>query len=397
MRYGKALERQERVDDGRYPVVGSAGRMTGTSKPLASGATLIIGRKGNVGAIQLELDGCWPIDTTYYAAVPPGFDAQFLAYQLRALELGRLDSSTTTPSLRREDLEAEPLVWPELQVQRRIVDILEDRLSRLEAAESDLVAASDRARALMISDAMWSLTGGGSAVGRDVISFGDRVIPVPDGWRGSTVGAEASLVQYGTSAKASEVREANSVPVLRMGNLLDGFLTVDKLKYLPRDHPDVEPLLLRRGDVLFNRTNSAELVGKSAVFDQADDSMAFASYLLRVRFGAAVRPEWANIVINSPLGRAHVATVASQQVGQANVNGTKLKAFPLLVPPTDVQERLLARHGKIVDGVRRLTTDVSSARERGRTLRRALLQSAFSGRLTRPSTDTETIEELAGV
>jgi type I restriction enzyme S subunit len=182
-----------------------------------------------------------------------------------------------------------------------------------------------------------------------------------------------------------------------MGNLLDGFLTVDKLKYLPRDHPDVEPLLLRRGDVLFNRTNSAELVGKSAVFDQADDSMAFASYLLRVRFGAAVRPEWANIVINSPLGRAHVATVASQQVGQANVNGTKLKAFPLLVPPTDVQERLLARHGKIVDGVRRLTTDVSSARERGRTLRRALLQSAFSGRLTRPSTDTETIEELAGV
>lgn len=336
------------------------------------------------------------------AVVPrPDIDARWIAWGFRSREQQLLrdcrKAGTTVASIEMPRFLQESLPVPPIEEQRRIVDVLEDHLSRLEAAESDLVAASDRSRALMISDAMWSLTGGGAAVGHDAISFGGRVIPVPDGWRGSTVGAEASLVQYGTSAKASELHEPNSVPVLRMGNLLDGFLIVDKLKYLPRDHPDVESLLLRQGDVLFNRTNSADLVGKTAVFDQADDSMAFASYLLRVRFGAAVRPEWANMVINSPLGRAHVAAVASQQVGQANVNGTKLKAFPLLVPPTDVQELLLARHIGIVDGARRLTADVGRARDRARTLRHALLLSAFSGRLTGSSVDVEITEELAGV
>jgi type I restriction enzyme, S subunit len=253
----------------------------------------------------------------------------------------------------------------------------------------------DRSRALATLDAIRILRGEGSTSG--TTQFGSHTVSVPDGWRVTTVGAEATIVEYGTSAKATSEQSPESVPVLRMGNLFDGHLVLDKLKYFPRTHADLPRLLLQPGDLLFNRTNSAELVGKSAVFDLPDRAMTFASYLIRVRFGPRVRPAWANLVINSAFGRAHIATVASQQVGQANVNGTKLKAIPLLVPPLDDQDRLLAHHDELVGSAQRLASEVTRTRARTEGLRQALLHAAFSGQLSGSSNAHERAEELAGV
>jgi len=278
---------------------------------------------------------------------------------------------------------------PPIDEQRRIVDTLEDHLSRLDAANAGLDMASRRATMLTTAAAMHAITGTGSSNSERLLSFGDLDVTVPRDWIASTVGDEASLVQYGTSAKTSEAQGPNPIAVLRMGNLQRGSIVTDKLKFLARDHPDVAPLLLQRGDLLFNRTNSAELVGKSAVFDRDDDTMTFASYLLRLRFGPTVRSDWASLVINSPLGRAYVGSVASQQVGQANVNGSKLKAFPLLFPPRDIQDQLLAHHDAVASACRRLDAQMRQARRRADILRQALLQAAFSGRLTSRTSDDE--------
>ena len=138
LRYGKALSPGLRNPQGVVPVIGSAGPMTGTGAALVGGPSIVIGRKGNVGAVQLMEGPSWPIDTTFYAEIPQDIHPRFLALQLRRLNMRRLDSSTTTPSLRREDLEAEAVVLPPLDEQRRIVEILEDHLSRLDAAEAAL-------------------------------------------------------------------------------------------------------------------------------------------------------------------------------------------------------------------------------------------------------------------
>lgn len=90
VRYGKALPKEQRDDSAPFPVLGSAGRMTGTAEPLAFDPVIVIGRKGNVGQVQLETAGCWPIDTTYYAAIPQRLDARFLTWQLRSLEQAHL-------------------------------------------------------------------------------------------------------------------------------------------------------------------------------------------------------------------------------------------------------------------------------------------------------------------
>ena len=145
VRYGKAIDKALRKDSARYPVVGSAGIMTYTDEPLTEEPTIVIGRKGNVGSIQIFEEGCYPIDTTYYMQSTNQFNIKFLTLLLTSLELVKLDSSTATPSLRREDLENVSFFVPPLPEQQKIVEILEDHLSRLDAALADVKQAKLKA------------------------------------------------------------------------------------------------------------------------------------------------------------------------------------------------------------------------------------------------------------
>lgn len=203
--------------------------------------------------------------------------------------------------------------------------------------------------------------------------------PLPEGWQWKLVGAMVDQMQYGTSAKTSE--DATGVPVLRMGNIQNGELVLDVLKYLPADHDEFPDLLLRDGDVLFNRTNSAELVGKTAVYRGNPMPCSCASYLIRLRLLPAYVPEFLAYYINSPFGRAWVSTVVSQQVGQANVNGTKLKALSVPVPGLAEQEQIVA---EIEKQFTRLDAGVAALRRVQANLKRyraAVLKAACEGRL----------------
>ena len=134
IKYGKSLDKSLRDDSGQFPVVGSAGVMTMTNKPLISEPCVIVGRKGNVGAVQYFPNGCHPIDTVYYFVAPESIEANFLNLSLESKKLKDLDSSTAIPSLRREDLEGVLLLVPPLAEQERIVEILEEQFSKLDKA-----------------------------------------------------------------------------------------------------------------------------------------------------------------------------------------------------------------------------------------------------------------------
>ena len=203
---------------------------------------------------------------------------------------------------------------------------------------------------------------------------------LPEGWCWATVDQVSDGVHYGSSTKTSTEHEG--VPVLRMGNIQDGMLNLDNLKYLPPDHPEFPRLLLTAGDLLFNRTNSAELVGKTAVYRGRPNPCSFASYLIRVRL---LRPHLSQVVanaLNGPHGRAWVASVVSQQVGQANVNGTKLRAFPFPLPPETEQEEIVRQSADAADSVTRSTEAINALLlHRAAALRQSILKRAFTGRL----------------
>ena len=210
---------------------------------------------------------------------------------------------------------------------------------------------------------------------------------LPEGWAWATVQQLSNLIQYGTSAKAST--DASGIPVLRMGNIQGGSLGYSDLKYLPEHNPDVQKTLLNHGDLLFNRTNSAELVGKSAVYKDNHPSACFASYLIRVSFSDEFSSDYACACINSQYGRSFIGRVKSQQVGQANVNGSKLASMPLPLPPLAEQQRIVAEVERRLSVIQQAEATVTASLARADRLRQSILKQAFSGQLVPQDPDDE--------
>ena len=202
---------------------------------------------------------------------------------------------------------------------------------------------------------------------------------LPEGWAWATVEKVSLRIQYGTSNKADSY--ASGVPVLRMGNIQEGGLDFSSLKYLPAQDIEVQKTLLAPGDLVFNRTNSAELVGKSAVYKENHPSACFASYLIRVSFGEGCLPDYVCTFINSQHGRAYISQVKSQQVGQANVNGTKLGAMPIPIPPLAEQRRIVAEVERRLSVIQQAEATVEASLARADRLRQSILKQAFSGKL----------------
>ena len=148
-------------------------------------------------------------------------------------------------------------------------------------------------------------------------------------------------VQYGTSEKANSSQ--SGTPVIRMNNLVDGFLDVSNLKHVQLPEKVKNNLVLRYGDILFNRTNSKELVGKCAVF-KLEDEYIFASYLIRVKIDdTKATPDFIACVINSRIGRQQIDALSRQIIGQANVNSEELRSLQIPLPPLDVQKAIVQR------------------------------------------------------
>ena len=217
--------------------------------------------------------------------------------------------------------------------------------------------------------------------------------PLPDGWCWATVDHCSSLIQYGSSAKADG--GSSGVPVLRMGNITaDGGLFLDDLKYLPNEYEAFPGLLLEPGDLLFNRTNSAELVGKTAVYSGIPSRCSFASYLIRVRLLEGVDPAIVAFALNGGFGRTWIMRVVNQTVGQANVNGTKLASFAFPLPPAAEQGAIVEIVDVQLSIIDRLEADLAAKMKSVQGLRQSILKQAFSGKLVRQDPNDEPASEL---
>lgn len=152
------------------------------------------------------------------------------------------------------------------------------------------------------------------------------IFGAPENWsmnyEMTTIGELAESTQYGTSAKSGD---SGKYPVLRMGNIADdGKIDLSDLKYADFTESEIPKYTVRKGDLLFNRTNSKEKVGKCAVVE-TDQKLAFAGYLVRVRF---TNPDYAYFVsayLNSDYGKKLRQKMAKAAVNQANINATELK------------------------------------------------------------------------
>jgi type I restriction enzyme S subunit len=166
---------------------------------------------------------------------------------------------------------------------------------------------------------------------------------IPSKWRWSHLGELARFIEYGTSEKASVFQVG--VPVLRMNNIAGGKVVHSNLKYVSPTIKDLPRLYLKYDELLFNRTNSFELVGKTGIFKGDNDRFTFASYLIRIGlFDSHIWPDYVNLAMNADYFRkTQINTEVTQQCGQANFNGTKLANVLIPLPPREEQKRIVAK------------------------------------------------------
>ena len=172
---------------------------------------------------------------------------------------------------------------------------------------------------------------------RFVELFGDP-INNPKGWKVVTIGDVVTEVKYGTSRPAVE---GGKYPYLRMNNLTaDGHLDLNDLKYIDIPEDEIEKCVVRKGDVLFNRTNSIELVGKTTVFDLQED-MVIAGYIIRVRLNEQILPEVLAQYMNLEALKEILRGMAKGAVNQANINAQELQSIKVYVPDMELQKQFI--------------------------------------------------------
>jgi type I restriction enzyme S subunit len=357
-------------ESGRIQLRSDASTRTGMIL-VRPGDLLVSGINAAKGAIAIyDKSALEPVAATiHYGAYIPSRDrvsVQFLWWMLRSqffqeLLLEYVPGGIKT-ELKAKRLLPVPVPLPPLQEQWRIVARIEELAAQIHEARTLRQETVDEAEALVASKISNIFKNGGSK-----------------SW---TIGRLADYVIndcYGTSEKTSD--DKTGIPILRMGNIQNGRLDFRGLKYLHLSKKEQTRLLLRKGDILVNRTNSAELVGKCAVFD-IDEEYSFASYLIRLRLDPErADPRLVAAFINSPAGRGYMLSEKRQMTGQANVNATKLKNLPIALPPLPEQRRIVAEMDALqveVDALKRLQSETAAELD---ALLPSILDRAFNGEL----------------
>ena len=211
------------------------------------------------------------------------------------------------------------------------------------------------------------------------ISEDEKPFEIPDSWEWCRVNDIIFPPKYGTSNKSLP---QGDVPVLRMGNIQNGEIVFDKLVY-SNSQTDNEKYNLIAGDLLFNRTNSAELVGKTGVY-RGQRKAIFAGYLILLR-PINIYSDYLNSVLGSSYARSYCKEVKTIGVQQCNINAEKISTFVIPLPPLAEQKRIVAKieellpkveeYGKAQDALDKLNKELPER------LKKSILQEAISGRL----------------
>ena len=163
---------------------------------------------------------------------------------------------------------------------------------------------------------------------------------VPESWEVTTLGELLTQAQYGLSVKGNP--EGN-YPILRMTNQVNGKICGENLQYVEITGGDFKKFRVEKGDILFNRTNSFELVGRTAIFDISGD-FVFASYLIRLKTTTEkLNPFFLNHYFNCEEIQLRLKSIATRAVSQSNISATRLKGFIIPLPDIEEQEDIVEK------------------------------------------------------
>lgn len=292
--------------------------------------------------------------------IPEVLDYKYLSYFLgnRKFQEGIFSSQRggTREALNYSQIRDFKIPLPPLEEQKRIAAIL-DKADTIRCKRQQAIKlADDFLRSVFLE------------------MFGDPVTN-PKGFPAGTIRDLVESANYGSSAKASNVE--GDYPMLRMGNITyEGAIDLSDLKYIDLDEKDKNKYLVEKGDLLFNRTNSKELVGKTAIYDR-DEPAAIAGYLIRVRANEKGKNYYISGYLNSAHGKTTLQNMCKSIVGMANINAQELQDISILIPPLELQKK----YENLVLSIKEKLKVYEASLKYSSDLFNALSQKAFSGKL----------------
>jgi len=291
---------------------------------------------------------------------PEIVENKFLWYFLKSIikELLQKRVGGAQPNINQQIIKKIAVPVPPISEQKRIVEILDqaDRLRKLRA-EADK-------KALRVRLALF------------IKIFGDPA-KNPMRWKIGKLGDVIDETQYGTSKRANTNGEG--IPVLRMNNIdYDGHLHLVNMKHVELSEREQERYALTDGDILFNRTNSKELVGKTCLWCGKTPAV-IASYLIRVRLNnTMVIPEFVWVYMNCPFIKQLLLNMSRRAIGMANINAKELRDIPLILPGIKKQKTFVEKSICI----KQFREQRIESNENLNKLFNTLLYHAFTGDLT---------------
>lgn len=245
---------------------------------------------------------------------------------------------------------------PPLEEQKKIAAIL-DNADKIRQINKDLIKKYDELSQSLFID-----------------MFGDPVTN-PMGWDIVTIRDLISEAKYGTSSKAVE---NGKYTYLRMNNITyNGYMNYSNLKYIDVSDAEKHKYIVKKGDILFNRTNSKELVGKTGIIS-IDKEMIIAGYLIRVRTNEFANPYYIWAHLNSKWGKLILNNMCKSIVGMANINAQELQNIKILKAPIELQEEFAKR----IKEIEKQKAIAEESLAKSEDLFNALMQKAFKGELT---------------
>jgi len=313
------------------------------SATLLRPGSIVISSRAPIGYVAIPTvefctnQGCKSIE------LRPGFDSEYAYYNItfNIDKLKQLGEGTTFAEISKAVLSRVELQFPvDIAVQSKIAEVLSTVDRAIEQTEA-LIAKQQRIKTGLMQDLLTrGIDSRGNLRSEETHEFKDSPLGrIPVEWACGRLSCFVPSAEYGISTSLGE----SGYPVLRMNNLFDGEAEMSDLKYT--SFPVPEALWLRPADVLFNRTNSWEHVGRTGIWRGQAETATFASYLVRLNPDHdKLIPELLNAWLNWRPTQIAMRRIATPAVQQVNINPTNLRAIPAAFPSSlDEQHRVTER------------------------------------------------------
>lgn len=275
-------------------------------------------------------------------------------------ELSRFAHGSTMKHIVKKDFESHKIPLPSVNDQKRIARLLGKVESIIAQRKQHLQQLDDLLKSVFI----------------EIFGFDGEEYKK---WETDLLSSYSEIVSGVTKGKKYKTENLIETPYMRVANVQDGFFILDEIKTIFVSQKEIDKYLLRKGDLLLTEGGDIDKLGRGSVWEGQVPNCIHQNHIFRVRVNDEnkLNAEFLSALVGSRYGKSYFLKAAKKTTGIASINSTQLKAFPVVIPPIELQNKFSA----IVEKVEKIKSTYQQSLNDLEQLYGALSQKAFKGEL----------------